>query len=129
MATVELTKDNFSSTIDDNETVFIDFWADWCGPCKRFGPVFEEASTKHPEITFAKLDTDAEQELSMALDIQSIPTLMAFRKGYLVFREAGALNGKQFDSLIDQVQAMDIDALIEQAKAEQTKAEQETATN
>lgn len=118
MATVELSKENFSSTVDDNEIVLIDFWADWCGPCKRFAPVFDGASDKHDDIVFGKVDTDANQELSAALEIQSIPTLMAFRKGYLVFRQAGAINGPALESLIDQVKGLDMDTLVAQSEAE-----------
>lgn len=118
MATTELTKDNFASTVEDNEVVLIDFWADWCGPCKRFSPIYEEASTRNADVTFAKVDTEANQELAGALEIQSIPTIMAFRRGNLVFRQSGLLNGKQLDGLIEQVKELDIDALLkEQAGA------------
>ena len=85
--------DDFESTVTDNDIVLVDFWADWCGPCKRFAPIYEKASEEHSEITFAKLDTDANQELSGQLGIEGIPTLMAFREGVLVFNQAGALPG------------------------------------
>ena len=93
MATVNITAEDFESTITDNDIVLVDFWADWCGPCKRFGPIYEKASEEYADVMFAKLDTDANQELSGQLGIEGIPTLMAFREGVLVFNQAGALPG------------------------------------
>lgn len=110
MATTQLTKDNFADTIKQADVALVDFWASWCGPCQRFGPIFEEASDRHEDVTFGKLDTEAEQELAGALQIQAIPTLMAFKQGQLVFRHAGLLNGAQLDDLIAQVQAFDLEA-------------------
>jgi thioredoxin len=110
MATVALTKENFSKTVEDSDVLFIDFWADWCGPCVRFAPVYDAASDKHSDITFAKLDTEAEQEIAAALEIQAIPTLMAFKKGKLIYRDAGAMNGSQFDQLIEKVKEFDPEA-------------------
>jgi thioredoxin 1 len=111
MATTELTAQNFEQTVLDNETVFVDFWADWCGPCQRFAPVYEEISTQHDGIVFAKVDTEAEQGLAAAVNITSIPTLMAFRDGILVFRQAGALPKDSLQSLVQQVGALDMDAV------------------
>ena len=118
MATTALNKDNFADTIEDNDVVLIDFWADWCGPCKRFSPIYEEASTRNDDVVFAKVDTEENQDLSAALEIQSIPTIMAFRSGSLVFRQSGLLNGKQLDDLIKQIKDLDMEALLkEQAQA------------
>ncbi|MFV0451596.1 MAG: thioredoxin [Propioniciclava sp.] len=125
MATIELTADNFASTIESNDTLFIDFWADWCGPCKMFGPVFEAASDQHDDVAFAKLDTQAHGQLAGALEITSIPTLMAFRGGVLVYREAGAMNGDGFEKLIQAVKDVDIDDVRKQAA--EAKARHESA--
>jgi len=105
------TAQNFEKTVLDNDTVLVDFWADWCGPCQRFGPIYEDVSEQHDDIVFAKVDTEAEQALAAAVDITSIPTLMAFRDGILVFRQAGALPKESLQSLISQVGALDMDAV------------------
>ncbi len=117
MSSTALTKEDFAKTIEDNDVVLIDFWADWCGPCKRFEPIYEEAAGRHDGVVFGKVDTEDQQELAMALEIQSIPTLMAFRSGSLVFRQSGLLNGKQLDDLVAQVKELDIEQL--KAEAEQ----------
>ncbi|GAB3711540.1 thioredoxin [Mariniluteicoccus flavus] len=106
MAPIELTTENFTSTIKDNDFVLIDFWAEWCGPCKRFSPVFEKVSEKHPDVVFAKLDTDANQQIAGSLGVQSIPTVMAFNKGNLVFNQAGVMNPGQLDQLVSAVKEM-----------------------
>ena len=111
MATTELTAQNFEKTVLDNGTVLVDFWADWCGPCQRFGPIYEDVSEQHDDIVFAKVDTEAEQALAAAVNITSIPTLMAFRDGVLVFRQAGALPKDSLQSLISQIGALDMDAV------------------
>ena len=109
MATKNITAEDFESTITDNDIVLVDFWADWCGPCKRFAPIYVKASEEHSDITFAKLDTDANQELSGQLGIEGIPTLMAFREGVLVFNQAGALPGPALKQVIDAVKGLDMD--------------------
>ncbi len=109
MATTDLKSAEFESTVTGDGIVLVDFWAEWCGPCKSFGPVFEEASNKNPDITFAKIDTEAEQEIAGALEIRSIPTLMVFRDGIQLFSQPGALPGHALDDLIDQVKALDMD--------------------
>ncbi len=121
MATTQLTAQTFEQTVLDNDTVFVDFWADWCGPCKRFAPVYDEVSDQHSDIVFAKVDTEAEQALAAQINITSIPTLMAFREGILVFRQAGALPKEQFAQLVEKVGDLDMDdvrAQVAQAKAE-----------
>jgi len=112
VATQDLTASQFNDTINGNDIVLVDFWASWCGPCRAFAPTFSKASENHPDIVFAKVDTEAEQELASAAQIRSIPTLMAFKKGNLVFNQAGALPPAALEQLIQQVKDFDIDAAI-----------------
>ena len=111
MATKNITGPEFKDTIHGEGITFVDFWASWCGPCMRFGPIYEKAAEANPDITFAKVDTEAEQDLAGALGISSIPTLMVFRDNVLVYREAGALPAPALDSLITQVRELDMDEL------------------
>jgi thioredoxin 1 len=122
MATTKVTGATIQQTITDNDIVLIDFWAEWCGPCKRFGPVFEASSTKHPDVVHAKVDTDAEQELAGELNISSIPTLMAFREGVLVFSQAGALPGPALEQVVQGVKGLDMDEVRAQIAAARTGA-------
>ena len=111
MATVEIAASNFGNTVTAPGITIIDFWAEWCGPCRQFAPIFEEASTKHPDIVFGKVDTEAERELAADAQITSIPTLMAFRDGVLLFNQAGALPGAALEQLIGALRAVDMDAV------------------
>lgn len=109
MATTELTAATFERTVTDNDIVFVDFWASWCGPCRQFAPVYEQASGAHPDVVFGKVDTEAEQALARALEITSIPTIMAFREGILVFAQPGALPAAVFEDLVGKVKALDME--------------------
>ena len=123
MATINITAENFEETITDNDIVLVDFWAEWCGPCKRFGPVYEKASEEYDGIVFAKLDTDANYELTSQLGIEGIPTLMAFREGVLVFNQAGALPGQALEQVLDAVKGLDMDEVHAQVAKLQAEHE------
>lgn len=116
MATIDVTEETFEQTVSGEGITLVDAWADWCGPCKRFAPVYEKASEQHTDATFAKLDTEANQGLAAALQIQSIPTLMIFRDGIMVFREAGALPPAALEDLIIQVKGLDMDDVRRQVE-------------
>mgnify|MGYP001787990464 FL=1 len=122
MDTKNITGPEFKDTIHGEGITFVDFWASWCGPCMRFGPIYEKASEANPDITFAKVDTEAEQGLASALGISSIPTLMAFRDDVLVYHEAGALPAKALDALIDQVRGLDMVELKQKIAEERAQA-------
>ncbi len=109
MATIELTGDTFETTVRSDGIVLVDLWAEWCGPCKMFAPIFETSSEKHPDITFAKVDTESEQALAGSLGVMSIPTLMMFRDGILLFNQAGALPEAALEDLITQAEGLDMD--------------------
>ena len=127
MATIDLVAENFESTVTSNDVVLVDFWAAWCGPCRMFAPVYEKAALAHPDIVFGKVDTEAEQTLSAAAQISSIPTLMAFKGGTLVFSQPGALPAAALAQLIEAVRDLDVDAALAEQQSDQTINPQRSA--
>lgn len=125
MSTVDLTLEDFEKTVLSEGITFVDFWADWCGPCKSFAPIFENASEENPEMTFAKVDTEAQQELSQMAGISSIPTLMIFRDGILLFNQPGALPAPALEELIGKVQELDMEEVKAEIAKEQAEADKQ----
>jgi thioredoxin 1 len=117
MATVEITKDNFKETVAKDGIVILDWWAAWCGPCRAFAPIFEAASGKHPDVVFGKIDTDAQPELSGAFEVRSIPMVMVFRDGILLFEQPGALPASALEELLKQVRALDMEQVKKEVAA------------
>jgi thioredoxin 1 len=125
MPTIEINKENFDATVEKG-IVLLDWWAAWCGPCRAFAPVFEQAAEKHGDIVFGKIDTDAQRELAGGFQIRSIPTLMVFRDGILVFEQAGALPGPVLEELIGKVRALDMDEVRKHVAEAEAKGESES---
>jgi len=123
MSTTDLTIAEFENTVSSDGIVLIDFWAEWCGPCKSFAPIFEAAADKHDDINFAKVDTEAQQELAGALAIRSIPTLMIFRDGIQLFSQAGAMPASALEDIIGQVRALDMDEVRAEVAAQEADGE------
>ena len=126
MATVELTEETLEKTVVENDIVIIDFWAPWCGPCKSFGPIYEEVSEKHPDIVFAKVNTEGEQAIAAHFQIRSIPTLMIFREQVVLFSEAGMLPAAGLEQVIEQVKELDMEMVKAEIDAEQAETEQKS---
>lgn len=127
MSVIELTEDTFEETISNNDIVLVDWWAEWCGPCKMFGPVFSEAAEQHEDIVFAKVDTESEQALAGGAGIMSIPTLMAFRENVLIFSQPGALPAASLEELIGKIRDVDMDEVHAAVKAAEAEGDAETA--
>lgn len=129
MATVELTQDNFNEVVGGDGLVLVDFWAEWCGPCKMFGPVYEKSSEQHSDITFGKVDTEAQVELAQAFQIRSIPTLMAVRDGVVLYSQPGALPAASLEDLIGQLRAVNMDEVKAQVAAHEAEHGSEPHTH
>ena len=122
MATLEISKDNFKDTVSKEGIVILDWWAAWCGPCRAFAPTFEQASEKHPDLVFGKVDTEAQPELAGAFEIRSIPTLMVFRDGILLYNNPGALPEASFEELVGKVRALDMEQVRREVSARQAQS-------
>lgn len=123
MAALEITGDNMNDVVEQNDIVFLDFWAAWCGPCRSFAPTYEAASEANPDIVFGKIDTEAQQELAAAFQIRSIPTIAVIREGVMVFRESGALPASALNQVIEGVRALDMEAVRAEIAEQQQKAD------
>ena len=119
MATIDITADTFEETIEKNDIVIVDFWAEWCGPCKSFAPIYDEVSEKYDDVVFGKIDTEAEQELGAHFQIRSIPTLMIFREQVVIFSQPGMLNAQQLEDVIGKVQAIDMKKVHEEIASQE----------
>jgi thioredoxin 1 len=129
MSTIELTHENFGTHIEKTGITVVDFWAEWCGPCRMFGPIFEAASEKYPEIVFGKVDTEAQQRLADEANITSIPTLMVFRDGILLYNSPGALPAEGLDQIVQAVRALDMDEVRAQVQKEMAEAKSQESNS